>query len=90
MLLEIEHIIPKSRGGTNRVSNLTVACHECNQNKCNLTAEEFGFPEIQEQAREPLKDAAIMNAVRWELYNKLKQTGLPIECGTGARTKNSG
>ncbi|NMG83710.1 MAG: HNH endonuclease, partial [Methanosarcinales archaeon] len=28
--LEIEHIIPKSRGGSDRVSNLTIACHECN------------------------------------------------------------
>jgi 5-methylcytosine-specific restriction endonuclease McrA len=29
--LEIEHIVPKSRGGSNRVSNLTLACRECNQ-----------------------------------------------------------
>lgn len=85
--LEIEHIIPKSRGGTDRVSNLTLACHECNQKKGNLTAEEFGFPEIQRQAKEPLKDAAAVNAVRWAVYNKLKETGIPIECGTGGMTK---
>ncbi|PCI27487.1 MAG: hypothetical protein COB67_08445, partial [SAR324 cluster bacterium] len=29
--LEIEHIIPKSKGGSNRVSNLTLACVSCNQ-----------------------------------------------------------
>lgn len=85
--LEIEHIIPKSRGGTDRVSNLTLACHECNQKKGNLTAEEFGYPEIQEQAKKPLKDAAIMNATRWKLYRRLKELGLPVECATGARTK---
>lgn len=31
--LEIEHIHPKSRGGSDRVSNLTLACHACNQEK---------------------------------------------------------
>ncbi|RZN14766.1 MAG: hypothetical protein EF812_04700 [Methanosarcinales archaeon] len=25
--LEVEHIIPKSRGGTDRVSNLAISCH---------------------------------------------------------------
>ena len=39
--LEIEHIIPKSRGDSDRVSNLTLSCHECNQKKGNRTAEEF-------------------------------------------------
>ena len=29
--LEIEHIVPKSRDGTDRVSNLTLACKDCNQ-----------------------------------------------------------
>ena len=33
--LEIEHILPKSKGGSNRVSNLTLACTECNQKKGN-------------------------------------------------------
>ena len=28
--LEVEHIIPKSRGGTDRVSNLTLSCRGCN------------------------------------------------------------
>jgi len=85
--LEIEHIVPKSRGGSDRVSNLTLACHECNQRKGNLTAEEFGYSEVQKQAKKSLKDAAMLNATRWELYNRLKATGLPVECGTGARTK---
>ena len=85
--LEVEHIIPKSRGGTNRISNLTLACCSCNQTKGNKTAEEFGYPEIQKQAQMPLKDAAMMNATRWRLFGRLKETTLPVECGTGARTK---
>lgn len=47
MPLEIEHIIPKSRGGSGRVSNLTLACNGCNQAKGNLTAGEFGHPVSQ-------------------------------------------
>ena len=31
--LEVEHIVPKARGGSNRVSNLTISCHKCNQDK---------------------------------------------------------
>ena len=85
--LEIEHIIPKSRGGTNRIDNLTIACRDCNQKKDDLTAEEFGYPNIQKQAKQTLKDAASVNATRWAVYDVLLQSGLNVECGTGARTK---
>lgn len=85
--LEIEHINPKSRGGSDRVSNLTLACHTCNQEKGNQTAAEYGHPEIQKQAKLPLKDAAAVNATRWALYNRLQTTGLCVEVGTGGRTK---
>ena len=85
--LEVEHVVPKSRGGSNRVSNLTLACHPCNEKKGQKTATEFGHPEVQAKAGGSLKDAAAMNATRWALYERLKKTGLPIECGTGGRTK---
>ena len=84
--LEVEHIIPTARGGSDRVSNLTLACVPCNQKKGTQTATEFGFPQIQAQARLPLKDAAAVNATRWALYHQLCATGLPVEVGTGGRT----
>lgn len=87
--LEIEHLIPKSRGGSNRASNLTVACHPCNQKKNNLTAEEFGFPHLMKEAKKPLKDAAAVNITCWTLYERLKALGLPVEVGTGGRTKSN-
>ncbi|MBV9229560.1 MAG: HNH endonuclease [Chloroflexi bacterium] len=62
--LEIEHIVPKSRGGSNRSSNLTLACHACNQRKGQQTAAEFGFPAVQAQARVPLKDAAHVSSLK--------------------------
>ena len=85
--LEIEHIVPKSRGGTNRVSNLTLACHSCNQTKGNQTAIEFGHPNVQKLAKQPLKDVAAVNTTRWVLFRRLETTGLRLEVGTGGRTK---
>lgn len=85
--LQIEHIVPRARGGSDRVSNLTLACQGCNQKKGTQTAEEFGHPDIQAQARRPLKDAAAVNTTRWALYRRLLATDLPVEVGTGGRTK---
>ncbi len=85
--LEIEHLIPRSRGGSDRVSNLALACQKCNQQKGHQTAAEFGYPQLVNKARQPLKDAAAINATRWELWRKLTSTGLPLEVGTGGRTK---
>ncbi len=85
--LEQEHLIPRSRGGSDRITNLTVACRPCNERKGNQTAAEFGFPHLMGQAKAPLKDAAAANSVRWALYQRLVATGLPVEVGTGGRTK---
>ena len=38
---ELDHIIPRSRGGTNRVSNLVVSCQECNVAKGNVSVEDL-------------------------------------------------
>jgi len=75
--LQVEHIIPKSRpGGSNRISNLTIACKKCNDKKGTQTAKEFGHPEIQKQAKKPLKDATAINSTRREIYRRLQATGL--------------
>lgn len=90
---EIEHILARSKGGSNRVSNLCLSCHTCNQDKGNKPVEEFlkKKPEVLKrilaQAKAPLKDAAAVNATRWELYRRLQSTGLPVEVGSGGRTK---
>jgi 5-methylcytosine-specific restriction endonuclease McrA len=39
--LEIDHIHPRSKGGSDRVSNLTISCHDCNQAKGSRDAAEF-------------------------------------------------
>jgi len=85
--LQIEHIVPKARGGTDRASNLTLACEQCNCRKNTQTAAEFGHPEVQARGQQPLRDAAAINSIRWALYERLQATGLPIETDTGGRTK---
>ena len=84
---EIDHIVPRSRGGSNRPSNLVLSCHACNQAKGDQTAEEFGHPEVQAQANAPLKDAAAVNCTRRALHHQLLAVGLPMETASGGRTK---
>ena len=91
--LEVEHIQPKSKGGSDRVSNLAIACHSCNQAKGNQEIEQFlsGKPDVLNrvlsQVKKPLADAAAVNATRWKLYNELKLMGWPVEVGSGGLTK---
>ncbi|MBV8607373.1 MAG: RRXRR domain-containing protein, partial [Singulisphaera sp.] len=91
--LQVEHIVPRSKGGTDRVSNLALACAPCNRRKGNQPVEVFlkSQPEVLERilkhAKAPLKDATAVNAARWELFRRLQATGLPVECGSGGRTK---
>ena len=37
----IDHLIPKSRGGSNELENLVAACHQCNHAKANRTLKEY-------------------------------------------------
>lgn len=91
--LQVEHIKPKSIGGSDRLSNLCLACEKCNQKKGNKPVEEFLkkkpqlLESIRKQAKTPLKDAATVNATRWKLFNSLKETGLIVTTGTGGQTK---
>ena len=91
--MEVDHIHPKSRGGSNRVSNLTLACHNCNQSKGSRDVAEFLAHDpqrlalIEARRKVPLRDAATINSTRWALWRKLSSTNLPVEVGTGGRTK---
>jgi hypothetical protein len=85
--LQVEHIVPKSRGGSNRITNLCLACEKCNLKKGIQTAAEFGFPELHAKAKLPLKDAAAVNSTRWALLNTLKCNGFEVEAGSGGLTK---
>ena len=77
-LLEIEHIIPTAKGGTDNEENLWLACRECNSHKSIKTRE------LDEKSKRRVK---IFNprTQNWKRHfkfsrNKTKITG-KIACG---------
>lgn len=91
--LEVEHITPRAKGGTDRVANLTLACEPCNKAKGTqdivvfLKKKPDVLTRIQAQAKRPLKDAAAVNSTRQAVLERLQATGLSVECGSGGLTK---
>lgn len=95
--LQVEHLVPRSRGGTNRVSNLALACGSCNQKKGNQPLEAFlkAKPDllatIQRKAGHPLchKDLAAVNTTRKALLAQLQRSfpHVIVSAWTGGRTK---
>ncbi|MGW1103340.1 RNA-guided endonuclease IscB [Streptomyces sp. NPDC002540] len=91
--LNIDHIQPRSRDGSSRISNLTLACIGCNQAKGSMPVEEFlanrpaRLAAIRAQIKAPLRDAAVVNATRQSLTDALAALGKPVRTWSGSRTK---
>ena len=92
--LEVEHIIPKAKGGSNRISNLTLACNDCNVKKGKLLPHEIEDASFQKKVasaakkgKQSLKHAASINTIRWKIADTLNVMGLPVIYGTGGKTK---
>lgn len=90
---QVEHIHPRAKGGSNSITNLTLSCEKCNFKKGTKDIKEFlkkdptKLSKILAQAKRPLADAAAVNTTRWALFRVLKETGLPVETGSGGLTK---
>lgn len=91
--LEVEHINPRAKSRDDRVCNLTLACHPCNEKKGAQHVRDFLkhkpdlLQKLLSQAKAPLKDAAAVNVTRWALYRRLQALEMPVECGSGGLTK---
>src|SRR5437016_13745083 len=91
--LNVDHIVPRARGGSNRVGNLAIACEPCNQEQGAWPIQDFlhAKPDVLGRvlahATTPLAAAAAVNATRWALVDVLKSSGLPLELCSGGRTK---
>ncbi|WP_406416553.1 RNA-guided endonuclease IscB [Streptomyces sp. NBC_01614] len=91
--LNIDHIHPRSRGGSDRISNLTLACVPCNERKSNRSVEDFLkkkpalLEKILGEAKAPLRDAAAMNATRSALVRGLEARHQDVRTSSGGRTR---
>jgi 5-methylcytosine-specific restriction endonuclease McrA len=88
--LNIDHVVPRSRGGSDRITNLVLACIPCNQAKGSRDVREFcpgRAATILARARTPLNDAAAVNSTRFAVLAALRSLGMAVECSTGGRTK---
>lgn len=91
--LQVEHIHPRAKGGSNRLSNLTLSCEKCNVKKGTKDVKDFlkkdpeKLKRILAQTKKPASDAAAVNTTRFALLECLKQFGLPVETASGGLTK---
>lgn len=82
-VLEVHHILPKSKGGTDMPDNLITLCHCCHERlhkgeiKTVLKPENNGF-----------KAETFMSTVRWKMIDKLRENGYSVSHTYGYLTKS--
>ena len=91
---EIDHVVPRSKGGPTNVGNLVWACRGCNQAKADKDVDAF-LAENPERSttvlrrahrRKPLATAGAMAWICQTLIKRLDNRGLMIRTTTGADT----
>lgn len=97
--MQIDHVVPKSKGGTNSLNNLVLSCNACNQAKGSQDVQTYlkGRPSVLRRVKACLekdyKDAAHTNSIRLFLLNKLQTMadaiGTTLKVGFGSTTKQN-
>ena len=83
--IEIDHVVPRSKNGSDRVSNLMTSCRRCNQKKDNRSLAGFlkrkpaGLKKIEAQLKRSLSSASHMNYLMHLLRRGLEGMGVPVE-----------
>ena len=97
--MEIDHVVPKSKGGTDSLNNLVLSCNACNQAKGNQDVQTYlkGKPSVLKRVKahsgQDYKDAAHTNSIRLFVLNKLRTMadaiGATLKVGFGSTTKQN-
>ena len=97
--MEIEHVIPRSRGGTDSLNNLVFSCRACNDAKGSQDVQTYlkGNPSVLRRVKARLntnyRDAAHTNSIRLFVLNKLQTMadaiGTNLNVGFGYTTKQN-
>lgn len=97
--MEIEHVIPKSKGGADSLNNLVLSCQACNQAKGNQDVQTFlkgkfsVLRRVKAHLKASYKDAAHTNSIRLYVMNKLRTMaeamGATLNVGFGSTTKQN-
>ena len=83
--IEVDHVVPRSKNGSDRVSNLVTSCRKCNRKKDNRSLAEFlkrkpaGLKKIEAQLKRSLSSASHMNYLMHLLRRRLEGMGVPVE-----------
>ena len=90
--LELEHVVPRSKGGADRYGNLVASCRECNLAKGNRDLSEFLKDRpaklllVQAKLDGELAPATQMNAIVPELLRRLRADGWNVREHAAATT----
>lgn len=97
--MQIEHVVPRSKGGTDSLDNLVLSCRACNEAKGNQDIQTYlkGKPSVLSRVKAHLgksyKDAAHTNSIRLFVLNKLRDMadaiGATLRVGFGSTTKDN-
>ena len=91
--LQIDHIVPQSRNGSNGIENLVMCCSDCNQKKADLSLEDFLAGDIQRldsiyfrTAQSVDSSKKYLNNIMPFLVSQMGSIGLPISEWDSATT----
>ena len=82
--LEVDHIVPQSKGGAYRIGNLVTACEDCNRRKSNQPLEEFLRDDPEKlkralsQTKKSLNSATHMNHLMPLIMKGLEGLEVPV------------
>ena len=87
-ILNVHHIVYRSKGGTDAPSNLISLCNDCHT-PLNHKEGHFLWDWCSDKKKMGhYKDAAFMGIMRWSFYNKLKELYPKVSLTYGYLTKN--